>query len=177
MRDGLRRIREFWENFDVISTMEKFIGFSDLSTETAQELCARWQTVLRLSDWDIRVSVLPLTQLSCPNSLGYIVWNTHEKIANIELMSVEDAIAINEFKRPYNIEETLIHELIHLHLAAWDTSNDLEQTQMEFAINAIAAALYKLKSADTVNAPSEAGDSAKTVTLRAKTSTRSKIKK
>lgn len=52
--------------------------------------------------------------------------------------------------RLYNIEETLIHELLHLHFAPLDISESLTLAE-EQAINAIARALVNLKNEPTKN--------------------------
>lgn len=119
---------------------------SELTTEAAQELCLEWQQRLRLSEWDIQVKVLPLAELTRSDCLGSINWHAPEKRANIELMCVADAVKITSkhLERTYDIEETLVHELLHLHLALWQVVSEVEENAQEFAINAIAGALCKL---------------------------------
>ncbi|MEH2033364.1 MAG: hypothetical protein V7K67_27715 [Nostoc sp.] len=50
--------------------------------------------------------------------------------------------------RPYNIEETLVHELLHLHLVTFDMSDEPKRLALEQAINVIARALVNLKHAN-----------------------------
>lgn len=110
-----------------------------------QERCVFWQQKLRLTDWDIKVSIAPALEMTYPNAQGQVRWFADEKAANIKLVDPADS-ARQSYIRPYNIEEVLIHELIHLHLHHWEPEETAEKSAQEFAINAIAAALLKLNS-------------------------------
>lgn len=110
-----------------------------------QQKCQEWQKRLRLADWDVEVKILPAMDMHDTQLQGSVRWQITEKTANIRLVTPEDAVKQNPV-RPYSIEETLIHELLHLHMAGFepDASQQAECLAMEFAINAIASALLKL---------------------------------
>ena len=110
-----------------------------------QQKCQEWQKRLRLADWDVDVKVVPAMDMYTTQLQGSVHWQMTERTANIKLVTPEDAAKQNPV-RPYSIEETLIHELLHLHMAPFepDTSQQAECLAMEFAINAIAGALLKL---------------------------------
>ncbi|GEM_PF-1144546 len=110
-----------------------------------QQKCREWQQRLRLADWDVTVKVVPAMDMSSTQAQGCIHWRITEKTADIKLVTPEDAVKQNPM-RPYNLEETLIHELLHLHMAPFepDSSEQTECMAMEWTINAIAGALLKL---------------------------------
>ena len=113
-----------------------------------QQKCQEWQKRLRLADWDVDVKVVPAMDMYTTQLQGSVHWQMTERTANIKLVTPEDAAKQNPV-RPYSIEETLIHELLHLHMAGFepDNSQQAECLAMEFAINAIAGALLKLATA------------------------------
>jgi hypothetical protein len=123
---------------EIIETVEAL----DLPQQM-QARCEYWQKVLRLQDWNIVVSIVSALEMDSPRAWGQNHWFSHEKVSKIKLVTPEDAAKQGGMVQ-YIPEETLVHELLHLHLASWETEGDLELAQMEFAINAIAHALFTL---------------------------------
>lgn len=109
-----------------------------------QAKCLDWQKRLRLADWNIGVRVVPAMEMERPDLRGCIEWHTHEKAATISLVHPDDATRQGGIV-PYIIEDTLLHELLHLHLLGWQTDSDRELAELEFAINAIAGCIYELR--------------------------------
>jgi hypothetical protein len=73
----------------------------------ARSLLARWQPVLRLADWDIEPRVVDGE------------WRKSGDI-KVDLENRKAVLLLNAAPRPQNLEETVVHELIHLRLYALD---------------------------------------------------------
>lgn len=114
-----------------------------MNLENLQQECLEWQRTLKLLDWDVSVKLVPHREM--PDAIGHVRWDLDEKTADIRLIMPEDYPS--GALRPYNIEETLVHELLHLHLVTFDMSDEPKRLALEQAINAIARALVKLKNA------------------------------
>jgi hypothetical protein len=94
-----------------------------------------WQERLNLTDWDIRFDLVRSKDLE-PKTLGNVHWDTDVKTARISVLSTYD------YTLPYkdmlkDMEFTVVHELVHLHLASLPRSE-------EHAVNELAEALIKL---------------------------------
>jgi hypothetical protein len=100
-----------------------------------------WQDRLNLKDWSIRAELVRPSALE-PKTLGNIHWDTNAKRANISVLSTYD------YKLPFNemlddMEFTVVHELVHLHLASLPRS-DASRRVEEHAANELAKALLRL---------------------------------
>ena len=100
-----------------------------------------WQDRLDLKDWDIKIQMVRTDQLE-PKTLGNINWDFDVKQAKISVLSSYD------YKLPYHemlndMEFTVVHELVHLHLASLPRS-DASRRVEEHAVNELAAALLRL---------------------------------
>ena len=100
-----------------------------------------WQDRLNLKDWDIKIQMVRTDQLE-PKTLGNINWDCDVKAAKISVLSSYD------YKLPYHemlndMEFTVVHELVHLHLASLPRS-DASRRVEEKAVNELAAALLRL---------------------------------
>lgn len=121
--------------------MSEVIGL--LSDEQIKEKLPEWQKILRLQDWDVGVKLVRARDMGEGN-LGEVKTNSEHKRAEISLLDPVDHDPVRQIS--YDMEETLVHELLHLHfdpfLAKDETS---EATAQEQAINAMATALVTLK--------------------------------
>jgi hypothetical protein len=108
-----------------------------------QQKCLEWQKLLRLADWDISVKVVPAMDMFSQGAWGTCRWELNGRTADIKLVTIEDSEK-QRGMRPYSMEETLIHELLHLHIAPFQPEDESQDTAVEFAINAISGALFKL---------------------------------
>ena len=102
-----------------------------------------WQERLNLTDWDIRFDMVRSKDLE-PKTLGNVHWDTDVKTARISVMSTYD------YTMPYkemlkDMEFTVVHELVHLHLASLPRSEASRRVE-EHAVNELAAALLRLAS-------------------------------
>lgn len=119
-----------------------------IPADSFQEKCQLWQQRLRLADWDIKFEIVPLRDMG-GTQCGMISWNLEHRIADIKVIHPDDYR--KDARRPYDMEETLVHELLHIWVAPFDAEEGTpEQLAQEQAINAIAAALIKLARAANV---------------------------
>ena len=109
----------------------------------AEALCQEWQRRLRLRDWDVKIVVSRSDEMR-PNCSGTCSTILSNKTALVTLMH-----PIDHSERclwPYDMEETLVHELLHMHFAPFQADEDTPaDTAQEQAIDLIAHALVNLK--------------------------------
>jgi hypothetical protein len=112
---------------------------------TAQKFVSQrlriWQERLDLQDWNIRVDLVRPSELE-PKTLGNVHWDTDAKRATIGVLSSYD------YTLPWqemldDMEFTIVHELVHLHLASLPRSEASRRIE-EQAVNELAGALLKL---------------------------------
>ncbi|HEY9748532.1 MAG TPA: hypothetical protein V6C63_07630, partial [Allocoleopsis sp.] len=114
---------------------------------TLQELykkCEHWQKILRLQDWQVEVKFSRASDLSSPTNSGQAHINSTHKAALIKLL---DPIDQQDSDRMIEAdqEETLVHELIHLHFDPFmDHSISPRNTAQEIAIEMLSQALVSL---------------------------------
>lgn len=96
---------------------------------------------MRLQDWRIQAKIVRSTELK-PDTLGHIKWDSDKRTALITLLDPIDydlpATRIEE-----DMEMTVLHELIHLHLSVLPRDKASRQAE-EQVVNRIAAALMDL---------------------------------
>jgi len=100
-----------------------------------------WQNRLDLNDWKVTAELVPASALE-PKTLGNIHWDLNLKEASIHVLSASD------YKLPTpemlnDMEFTVVHELIHLHLASLPHTSASRRPE-ERAVNEIARALLRL---------------------------------
>ena len=101
-----------------------------------------WQKRLRLQDWKITIKMAHRSDLK-PKTLGNVHWDTNAKTATIRVMHPED------YDMPFNeilddLEVTVVHELVHLHLASLPRSESTKGAE-EQAVNLLSDALITLE--------------------------------
>lgn len=104
----------------------------------------KWAKILRLQDWDITIEMVDKKDLTLGNVAGEISWNREHQHAEILIL---DPSQLKENMMETDIEETVIHELLHLHACPFDTfeSETPEYYALELFINRVSQALYKLE--------------------------------
>ncbi len=105
-----------------------------------QRVCRDWQHRLRLNDWEVKIVFASLEDLPA-ESQGACDWNLHARTAEIKVLDPKEW----DSAIPQDVENTVVHELIHLHLAPWDTKNKAQEIQMEQAIESLSGAFVSLK--------------------------------
>lgn len=112
--------------------------------EDLQALVKKWQAILRLQDWDVRVRFVRHHEFSTPVNGDCKMWK-QKKRADIRILHPQDQTQNPDDLDEECIENTLVHELIHLHVWWFDYRFDTpEEDHLEQAINALANALIGL---------------------------------
>lgn len=115
-----------------------------MTEKQIQKLCFEWQKVLRLSDWYVTVRFVPVKEMNSTSHLGMASYCRNHKIAKIKIILERDYD--DNSVTPYDAERTLIHELIHLHLAHNGIDyEDARNAEQEQAINALTDAFITVK--------------------------------
>jgi hypothetical protein len=115
-----------------------------LTEEQLRAKCAEWQKVLRLQDWDVRTSIVRRSVFTNAETNAEISVNVQHRIAQLRMLDPIDYDPLNV--NPQDMEKSLVHELLHIHL--WTFTVDLDGSNKdaeEQAINMIAGALIALK--------------------------------
>jgi hypothetical protein len=101
-----------------------------------------WQKRLRLEEWKIEVKIVRMWDLE-QGTLGHIDWSVPHKTALIKVLSPSD-YELPADKIPADMELSIVHELVHLHLAALPLKKD-SRTAEEQVVSMIADALVNLE--------------------------------
>lgn len=103
-----------------------------------------WQRKLRLTDWKITIKFATLEELD--GDQGKNTYLIEAKTSEILVLNPHE-YKPEEYpgKQPQDVENTVVHELLHLHLAPWKTRNAAEEVQMEQAIESMADAFRSFK--------------------------------
>jgi hypothetical protein len=110
---------------------------------TEQELttlCAEWQKTLRLQDWKILVRICRMRDMP-KDTQGCVDWTWAHKEAVIKIEAPIDYPP--ECAWEQDMEQTLVHELLHLHFPEDDEEKC--HLQIEQGIELTACALVDLK--------------------------------
>ncbi|BBN97495.1 hypothetical protein [Sporolactobacillus terrae] len=111
-----------------------------LTEEQLQEKLKYWQERLRLRDWDITAQIVPLSLMDDKSHGGECAWLMQSKVARINILRDEDYQGFAALL-PDDMEQTLVHELLHLHFAPMD--DDKYYMPIEQAIESISKALVE----------------------------------
>lgn len=116
-----------------------------LSLEEAQALCEQWQDILNLQHWRVKLKIARGNGLDLPDGTqGRCEWVIKKRSALIRLLDPIDWDKTCLW--PQDMEQTLVHELLHLHFAAFDIKDDSpEDIASEQTIEALSRALVCLK--------------------------------
>lgn len=111
-----------------------------MTDEQLQALCETWQKRLGLADWKVKARFVKHYEMDHSNITGECQWVLARREATIKILVEEDYPP--SLVEGYDLERTLVHELIHLHFAPfWADDGSLEQLLQEQAIEALAKAL------------------------------------
>lgn len=116
--------------------------------ETQEQLDAalkEWQKVLQLQDWKVKASIVRGRDMFMEDSAAAVRWTFPKKMATIVLLDPLDYEPNRDF--PQDHEKSLVHELLHLHYAGFDSTEpgSVELDLLEQSIEAISTALVELK--------------------------------
>ena len=112
-----------------------------------QQACKVWQERLRLQGWIVGLHIVPATELGDVDVQGRTYFQDTHKWARILICDDHHFATNQQHKWPEHDdqEETLVHELLHLHFQPLHIAADCpEATAEELAINCLAKALVAL---------------------------------
>jgi hypothetical protein len=101
-----------------------------------------WKARLKLQAWSVSLEVSHKSDLR-PGTLGNIHWDPDKKTAVIRVLGGSDDNDLSDPAALAAMEDTLVHELIHLELASLPKT-DASRSDEEFAVNHLAEALLEL---------------------------------
>lgn len=104
--------------------------------EQLQQKCAEWQKRLRLQDWIVKIRLCRAHELPI-GSLAHVHYTVEKKMASIRITDPVDYPP--DSMVPYDMENSLVHELLHLHLAP--ITGDKASIEEEQAIECITSGL------------------------------------
>ena len=104
-----------------------------------QQWCEKWQKILRLRDWDVKIQLARGFKLT--DKQGDVEWSKSQKTAAIRILEPVDYSP--DLLTPQDAEQCVVHELLHLHFAPVDKFEGVEDMLLEQAIDSIAWALVK----------------------------------
>ena len=106
-----------------------------------ENMLNKWIKILHLEDW--RIAFYPEVKqgdLGCDNYNALTSWEESNKTAIIQILNPKEA------KEPFDYEETLVHELLHLKFCLLHNDiNDFEGRYSHQLIDDIARALIEIK--------------------------------
>jgi hypothetical protein len=101
-----------------------------------------WKERLKLQGWSVSLVVSRQSDLR-PGTLGNIHWDADKKTAVIRVLGSPDSHEPPATDALRTMEDTIVHELIHLELASLPRT-DTSRSDEEFAVNHLAEALLEL---------------------------------
>lgn len=113
-----------------------------VTEEQTEDWLRIWQKRLRLDDWKIEVKIVRVWELE-RGTLGHIDWSTPRKTAVIKVLNPAD-YELPPDKIPADMELSIVHELVHLHLSVLPLSKSSRGAE-EQVVTMIADALVSLE--------------------------------
>lgn len=114
-----------------------------------QELLKEWQHRLGLNDWTIVLCEdLTNDEMTLDGCAGCCSTQEVNKTAKIELLKPE---CYGDRIKPYDIEKTLVHELLHAKFALLDGVSDLHDRVLHQIIEDLAKAFVDAKRTSAEN--------------------------
>lgn len=115
---------------------------STVTVAQVQTWLASWQKRLSLDDWKVIAQIVRSSDLR-PDTLGNLKWNSATKTATVRVLSPLD-YDLPASEIPTDIEYTVVHELVHLQLAALPRDPANKNIE-EKVVNRISEALFALE--------------------------------
>ena len=121
-----------------------------VSNEQVHDWLHLWQKRLHLEDWKVEVKIVRIWDLE-QGTLGHIDWSVPHKTAVIKVLNPADYELPKE-KVPADMELSIVHELVHLHLSALPLNKSSRNAE-EQVVSMIANALLDLERHEQPPAP------------------------
>lgn len=106
--------------------------------EQLQQKLLEWQKRLRLQDWIIKVKLARERDMNIGGVQGEVFWVIEKKMATIKILDPIDYPP--DEMEPQDMENILVHELLHLHFAPL-RYDDFSEIAEEQAIESIASGI------------------------------------
>lgn len=114
-----------------------------------KELCVLWQKRLRLQDWNVRLEVVSARDLDGGFANCRMV--LREKSALIRIVDPADSTSADtEVVGERDVEEDVIHELLHLHAEPFspDDHDSTDYEAIEQAVGVLANSIVRIARED-----------------------------
>ena len=120
-----------------------------MTQKSLTQLAKRWQIRLRLLDWKVKIKFVSAEEFnragkpfehSTDNAMGFCVNLPEARQANIYIVNPAE-VEQDEMEDRVDVENTLVHELLHLHFAPFANKHPDDDLLYEQAIEAITGAL------------------------------------
>jgi len=109
--------------------------------EILKELCAEYQKLLRIQDWEITLHLVDIIALPNDKQVGHTSFSSDSKAATIKLLREKEFFPVEGIDR-YDMEFFLVHELLHIQ---FHSVHKEDCSEYEAAIDLTAKALVKLR--------------------------------
>jgi len=116
------------------------VNSPEVTQDELEALCATWQRRLRLQDWRVKIRFARSLELGA-DTQGDCDWSLTKKMAAIRILVPGDYPPDASFSQ--DIEQTVVHELLHLHGAPFDrfACGSADDNAVEVMIDCTAQAL------------------------------------
>lgn len=102
-----------------------------------------WQERLRLQDWYIKIRFARSSEFDHGSSSGEVIYELRSKQAMIKILDPIDYPRNTSWEQ--DVEETVVHELLHLHFGSLQIEEEFKSIMLEQAICCIADGLITTK--------------------------------
>lgn len=116
--------------------MKKIISKEDLNS-----YLEKWQKILRLDHWTIQAKIVRAEDLSDQGNQGEVCSVVCTRMASIKLRDPIDWPS--DCMGEYDMEEVLVHELLHCSFGILDTEDEMRQNVQHQLLNDLAVAFIK----------------------------------
>lgn len=114
---------------------------------TLNRFLTRWQKLLRLQDWDIIIRPVHRKDLNNSSAMAECDYKYGIREAVIRVAFPGEN---NEDEHPYDLEQTIVHELLHIHFGLVNEGsqglnvNDTQKWLFERAIDSLAKSFVEV---------------------------------
>lgn len=115
-----------------------------ISQRKLNSIKLEWQRKLRLQDWRIKIDFADAEFIKEEAGIEAIgACEAHAEPRRAQIWILQDTSELQEEQQ--DVEETVLHELLHCHFAAFRTADPMNQLQIEQIIEVISEALLTEK--------------------------------
>jgi hypothetical protein len=122
-------------------------GAGKMTESELQELCSEWQKRLKLQNWNIICKFVRHNEIGA-DTIAEAHYRLNLETAVLKVLDQDDYLRVWDRDFPQDIEESVVHELLHLELATLAPEGGYYGTQeiiQEQTIDRLARVLVALK--------------------------------